>query len=140
MTASLTFSKEIQGLNAEEMRVVALRVEGKRWGEIASALGVTPWTIWYWRTQNPAIDAAIVEESMDFLIASRHRMAKLMPLADQAIEDSLALHNEVKDRLSGAKMVRETFAKSGAEASQATPIPAGGRLSDDELDRVLSAG
>lgn len=140
MTANLTFSNEIQTLTPQQTRVVALRVQGKRWSEIADDLGVTPWTIWHWRTTNPEIDRAVMEESMDFLIASKHRMAKLLPLADQAIEDSLALHNEVRDRLSGAKMVRETFSKNGSEAAQAAPIPAGGRLPDDELDRVLSAG
>jgi hypothetical protein len=67
-------------------------------------------------------------------------MAKLLPMADDAIEDSLKVHNEVRDRLSGAKMVRDTFAKNGSEAAQAAPIPERGRLHDDELDRVLSAG
>jgi hypothetical protein len=131
---------EMQTLAPEHLRVIALRIQGKRWSEIAADLRVDPATVWRWREANPEIDRVIMEESMDYLVASHHRMASLLPLADEAIADSLLKFNEMKDRLTGAKMVRENFKRVASEASTPAPIHASGRLADDELSRVLDAG
>lgn len=151
MPAELTKSNVFQGLSAEHLRVVALRVEGKQWGEIAAALGVTPWTIWNWRRENPGIDQAVLEESFDCVVASRIRMAKLHPLADRAIEEGLSATKtivageqaiEIPDyglRLQASDRVKRQFEKLPQIAQEpAPPIPVGGR-DDDGRGRILDA-
>lgn len=135
------------------LQVIALRIQGKRWSEIAADVGITYRQLCRWREENPDIEAAINQESMDFLVASKHRMAALTPLADQAVAEGLKATRWImtesgpievpahQERLTAAKMVRDTFKQhSAVEVVQSAPIQSGGRLDDDELDRILSAG
>lgn len=82
-------SNEIQEIRPEQLRVVALRLQGKRWSEIAHELGVTPWTVWHWRQECPEIDELIAQESQDQLDSAKHGLADLMPRALAALRASL---------------------------------------------------
>jgi hypothetical protein len=97
-------------------------------------LGVDRETVRRWRHEYPEIDAMILEESIDFLAASKHRMAALMPLADQAVEDALTstkvvVVGEGADcvpdtlaRLAAAKMVRQPFEKAQPASKVAVTV------------------
>jgi hypothetical protein len=120
-------SNEIKGLCSEHIRVIALRLEGKRWSEIAAALGVTPWTVWHWRQEHPEIDRVIAQESQDFLDASKHSLAKLMPKAMQALEEEMGIPGA--PRVTAARYVIDSFKK----AAQGDTPPGSGPDPIDEL-------
>ena len=67
MPSDLTKASETHGLTPAQVRVVALRVQGHRWSEIAAELGVTAWTVWSWRQQRPEIDQLIAQDANDYL-------------------------------------------------------------------------
>lgn len=132
-------SNEIQGLPAEHARVIALRLKGKRWSEIAAELGVTPWTVWNWRQENPEIDEIIAQESQDYLDASKHALAQLVPLANAALRTALT-EADSKDRIAAVRVVLEVFKKPGESAQQAGDrIRRAAKLDDGELDARLDA-
>lgn len=169
VSSELAKSHAIQDLTAQHQRVVALRVAGKRWSEIAAELGVTAWTIWHWRTEHPQIDLAIAEESNDYLVSTRHHFASLLPLGAKAMREILDAGNvyaadqndpnvmvlvNAKDRIAATKLIVEIFSqRAGSAGAAATGTAtsaavgsaiaqhrtAGPVITDAELERVLDA-
>jgi hypothetical protein len=125
----------------EHARVVSLRLQGKRWSEIAHALGVTVPTIWRWREQFHYIDEMIAAESQDFLESTKHRFAALIPKAAEAI-DEVIVNGTYQERLQAARLVTELFKKEGTATTPADVLgrmKALGAVSDDDLDAHLVA-
>jgi hypothetical protein len=129
-------SNVIQDLAPEHKRVVALKVQGKRWSEIAAALGVTPWTIWYWRERHPEIDAAIASESNDYLESAKHGLASLLPLTQAALAGVLKT-GEHRDQIAAAKVILETFKRPAANAEESAMLRRARSLTDAELDAAI---
>jgi hypothetical protein len=143
-------------------QVIALRIGGKRWSEIAAELGITYRTLCRWREEYPEIEQAIYAEALDFLASSKLRLAQLQPLADQAIQEGLAATKTIvmgeagaavvpdfMARLAAAKMVKAPFEKSPADkprvqvtvnAHERGALPASGRAgvvdAEPDLDEL----
>lgn len=134
-------SNEIQEMPPEQLRVVALRLRGKRWSEIAAALGVTPWTVWHWRQINPEIDALIASESADCVDAGKHGLAALVPKAVRALRQELAHPDPVggKIRVAAARYVLDVFKRVREGEDRRGPMNRRTEtLTDGELDSALS--
>lgn len=146
MPDDLTKPNETQGLTPEQVRVVALRVQGHRWSEIAAKLGVTAWTVWSWRQQHPEIDQLIAQDANDYLVSTRHKLSTLLPLGALRLEELLKTRGacEPKDVIAANKMLAEVFkaipANTPPPPPQAKPkIGETQVVPDAELDRVLDA-
>lgn len=137
--ADLTKSNSSVDLRPEHIRLIALRAEGKRWSEIAAALGVTAWTIWNWRQENPEIDEIIAAESQDYLDATRHGIATLLPLSLEALRDVIQ-NADPRDRVAAVRVVFEAFKRAGDSSAAAAERMRGlARLPDGDLDAELAA-
>lgn len=133
---------EMQELRPEHIRVVSLRLRGKRWSEIAAEMGVTPSTVWRWRQDHPEIDGLIRQESQDFLDASKHALASLVPKAVEAIAREIEEPTPFVGgtRVAAARYVIDKFSKAGEPSDRGGPIGRGKSLPDDVLDAALDAG
>jgi glycosidase len=103
-------------------------------------MGVSIMTVWRWRDECPWINARIAAESNDYVEAVRHRFAKMLPTAAQAIEE-IASDPDHKDRLSAAKTVIDIFRRDAIRDMSPAGIIARIKeveaLSDDALDRAI---
>ncbi len=136
-----TAPKNYKAITPEHVRVIKLRLRGKRWSQIAEELGVSAWTIWSWRQQNPEIDRIVASECADALEAGQQGLSTLVPVAAEALRQEMETPDRDvgKVRVSAAKAVLEMF-KRVTEGKDTSRIPE--RLegfSDVELDRALSA-
>ena len=82
-----SLSNEMQTMRPEHIRLVALRLQGKRWAECAAALGVTHCTVWRWRQDCPDIDALIAQESAEYLVSAKLTLRAALPSAAKAIAE-----------------------------------------------------
>lgn len=128
-------------LEPQHLRVVALRVQGKRWNEIAADLGVTTMTIWRWRGEEPRIDEMIAQDAHDYLVSSRHFMSTLLPQANARLKMMLDQKElDAKDIIAANKLLAEIFKAMPARERVQHAAPARKEvISDAELDRVLDA-
>lgn len=142
--------EEMRSMESRHVQVVALRIQGKRWSEIAAIVGVVPQTICRWREEHPEIDRAIQSEANDYLVSSRHMLATLLPLANarlaEALQGKLSGEIEAKDVIAANKLLAEVFKaantpQSSAPSSMMAVHPGGTAkpavISDAELERVL---
>jgi transposase-like protein len=129
---------EMQKLRPEHIRVISLRLRGKRWSEIAAELGVTSPTVWRWRQDYPEIDEIIRQESQDCLDASKHALASLVPKAVEVMREEMERPSELGGiRVSTAKYVVDKFSRAGELSDRGGPIGKAARLPDDALDAAL---
>lgn len=149
-------SSTLQQLDPEHLKLIGLRVQGHSWTKCAAHLGVDRTTVLRWRWEHPAIDQAVMEESLDFLAASKHRMAALMERADDevaaaldatktiAVGETPITINDTLARLAAVKLVREPFAKATGDKprvsvtvnahERALPSAGSARMVDAEPD------
>jgi DNA-binding CsgD family transcriptional regulator len=135
-------SHEIPQTTPAQLRVVALRLQGKRWSQIADELGVDRWTVWHWRQINPEIDLMIATEAADCIDASKHGIARLAPEAVRVLREEMAAPNAVagKVRLMAARIVMELLKRADSVHDTRGPVRRElAALSDSELDAALDA-
>jgi hypothetical protein len=138
---------ETHDLKPEHLRAIGLRLRGKRWSEVAATLGVSPWTVWSWRQQYPAIDAIILQQCEDALEAGRTGLAGLVPIAVRTLGRQMRKPDALggKVRVTAAKIVLDMVKRVQEGGTGRGDIMAGlprakrtEGVTDDELDRALS--
>ena len=135
---------EMQCCDPSHDRVVAARLMGKRWSEIAHDLGIRPETLWRWRQECPHIEERVAHESADYLESARHALLSLLPKATLALNE-IASDPDHKDRHAASKTIIEMFRRQDGKASDMTPggivarLRGAERLPDGELDAAIHA-
>ena len=132
---------EMQCGNPLHAKVVALRLQGKRWSEIGAAMGVDATTVWRWRAECDHIDEEVGREANDYLESTKLALAALLPDATRALSEMVndPVHPQ---RHAATKTIIEVFTKASPTATPAQllkELRAAEQLSDGELDRQLAA-
>lgn len=114
---------ETPQIRPEHLRVVALRLQGKRWSEIAVDLGVRRETVWEWRRDNPEIDELIRQESADLIESVKAGLTALGPEAVVTLGEEMRLPSEEGGtRLTAAKYVLEQLKTAAQPNDRRGPI------------------
>lgn len=132
---------ETECFDPSHLRVAALRLQGKRWSEIAATLGVTTVTIWRWREECPQIAANISAESLDYAESTRLRFIGMLPKVASAVSEVLD-EGTPFERIAAAKLVVEIMKREGPPPTPGElveRVKALAAVPDDDLDAKLVA-
>ena len=112
-------------LEPQHLQVVALRISGKRWTEIAADLGITYRTLCRWREDHPEIEEQILHECDDHLESARIALAEALRTGVTSLK-RVCEHGEDRDVVNAAEKLL-TIATKKAELIGAAAASAGVR-------------
>jgi Helix-turn-helix of insertion element transposase len=133
----------MQQLSPQQERAIEMITAGMRETDVARELDVNRTTIWRWRTDDAAFQAALNARRFELWNASAEHLRSLVPAALEALEDEL--RGPRKLRAAAAVLQLAGFkasSTSSVEVRPAGPTTAAGvesrRREDEELADLLN--